>query len=296
MIWFKAHCDTFTSPRMLCLRSEDRGLELFAFFIMLQALAARNEGNPIIMLSKSRAYTPRMLGAVLGVDEEFTAYALEKLEEYEYIAIKQNGAIELLDWYEEQDYPSPSEKDKAESKREYDRLYQQKRREAQKQKKQNDSRTTENDGSTTENDSSYIYKEKEKEKETDAEAETESRERECTAVQELYNGICASYPKISFLSKQQRRYLLSVLDEVTEEQFRRCFELAEESDFLKSKGWVTFDWLVRPENIAKVCNGNYRNNSALHPSCNAPPNISETLSSFDADEFFEAALARGFDD
>ncbi len=309
MQWFKAHCNTLTSPRMLCLRSEERGGELFAFWMLLHVLAASKGGDPIITFSKERPYTPRQLGASLGFSEEFTIYALEKLQEHEYIIIYENGAIKLVGWENEQSYPEANEKaNEKESgqakkkasarKREYDRLYQQKRRDEAKQKKLNDVLATKNDDTATKNDSSYIYKEidKEKQKDTEAEAEKDARERECTAVQELYNSICKSYPQISFLSKQQMRYLSSVLDEVSTEQFKRCFELAEESDFLKGKGWVSFDWLIRPENIAKVCNGNYRNDSASPTSQNPPQEVSETLSSFDADEFLEAALARGFDD
>ena len=45
------------------------------------------------------------------------------------------------------------------------------------------------------------------------------------------------------------------------EQFKRLFEIAESSDFLKGKNnrdWVAnFDWLMKDSNFAKVLDGNY---------------------------------------
>lgn len=45
------------------------------------------------------------------------------------------------------------------------------------------------------------------------------------------------------------------------DDFRRMFELAESSDFLKGKNdrnWsATFDWMVKDANMAKILDGNY---------------------------------------
>lgn len=66
--------------------------------------------------------------------------------------------------------------------------------------------------------------------------------------------------------------------------------MAEESEFLKGKGWATFDWLIKPENAIKVLNGNYRNNVEAEQTDNG------LMSSFCTDEFIEAALSKGFDE
>ena len=58
---------------------------------------------------------------------------------------------------------------------------------------------------------------------------------------------------------------------------------AEDSSFLKgnnNRKWsATFDWLIADSNMAKVLDGNYADKT-------------EKAASFDADEFFEAALER----
>ena len=73
-----------------------------------------------------------------------------------------------------------------------------------------------------------------------------------------------------------------------------CFTIASNSEFLRGKngmGWVaSFDWLIKPENIAKVLNGNYESVFAEQDSVN-----DGMISSFDTDEFIASALARGFD-
>ena len=49
----------------------------------------------------------------------------------------------------------------------------------------------------------------------------------------------------------------------TVDDFRRLFEMAEASDFLKGRNrrnWsATFDWLIADANMAKVLDGNYNN-------------------------------------
>ena len=44
---------------------------------------------------------------------------------------------------------------------------------------------------------------------------------------------------------------------------KKAFELAEESDFLSGRNgtWnASFDWLMNDTNLAKVLDGNYKNN------------------------------------
>lgn len=82
------------------------------------------------------------------------------------------------------------------------------------------------------------------------------------------------------------------MEEFGFERVRYCFETAEESDFLKGSNnhgrVATFDWLIMPENIAKVINGNYA-------SVYSKPSPDDGLeSSFESDEFIEAALSRPF--
>lgn len=49
----------------------------------------------------------------------------------------------------------------------------------------------------------------------------------------------------------------------TEDELRKCFEMAERSQFLRGEkgGWkANFDWLMNENNIAKVLEGTYEDN------------------------------------
>jgi hypothetical protein len=54
------------------------------------------------------------------------------------------------------------------------------------------------------------------------------------------------------------------------EDFERAFRLSEDSSFLKgmnNRGWsANFDWIIKPNNIVKILDGNYTQNT------NAPRN------------------------
>ena len=66
------------------------------------------------------------------------------------------------------------------------------------------------------------------------------------------------------LSDKRRRAIGARLNSgYTADDFRKLFELAEQSEFLKgknNKNWsATFDWLISDGNMAKVLDGNYSN-------------------------------------
>lgn len=79
---------------------------------------------------------------------------------------------------------------------------------------------------------------------------------------ELYNTTCNSYPAVRALSEQRKRAIKARMNSgYTEEDFKRLFEAAQESDFLKgrnNRNWqANFDWLIKDANMAKVLDGNY---------------------------------------
>ena len=79
----------------------------------------------------------------------------------------------------------------------------------------------------------------------------------------LYNTICVSLPKVTKLSDSRKRAIKARLKSYTEDDLKKAFELAEESDFLsgRSGSWnASFDWLMNDTNLAKVLDGNYKNN------------------------------------
>ena len=78
----------------------------------------------------------------------------------------------------------------------------------------------------------------------------------------MYNAICKSFPKVQALSDARRKAIKARMTKYTVEDFRRLFELAEGSAFLKGgndRNWqATFDWLIKDSNMAKVLDGNYQ--------------------------------------
>ena len=85
-----------------------------------------------------------------------------------------------------------------------------------------------------------------------------------TQIQELYNSICKSYPRLTKISEKRKKAINARMKTgYTLDDFQRVFEKAESSDFLKGKNkrdWsATFDWLICDSNMAKVLDGNYDN-------------------------------------
>lgn len=81
-------------------------------------------------------------------------------------------------------------------------------------------------------------------------------------IRELYNSVCGSYPRLVKLSESRKKAIRARLRAgYTVDDFRRLFEMAEASDFLKGcnrRNWsATFDWLIADANMAKVLDGNY---------------------------------------
>lgn len=112
---------------------------------------------------------------------------------------------------------------------------------------------------------------------------------DCQQIVDLFNSICISLPSVRSLSNARKKAIKARLNTYTVEDFKQCFENAEASAFLKgsnNRNWTaTFDWLIMDSNMAKVLDGNYSDK----PKANVK-------SSFDTDSFFEAAVARTWDE
>jgi hypothetical protein len=80
-------------------------------------------------------------------------------------------------------------------------------------------------------------------------------------VVDLYNSICKSYPTVKAVSDARKKAIKARLRVYSIEDFRKVFEMAEASTFLKggnNRNWTAnFDWLIKDANFAKVLDGNY---------------------------------------
>ncbi len=77
---------------------------------------------------------------------------------------------------------------------------------------------------------------------------------------------------------------------------KKGFLMAESSDYLtgrKGCDWrADFNWLIKPHNLQKVLNGNYVDFKYRRKFVFVPEPLPN--SSFEPDEFYDAALSRGF--
>lgn len=82
-------------------------------------------------------------------------------------------------------------------------------------------------------------------------------------IADMYNATCASFPKITRLSENRKKAINARLKMYDLYDFKRLFEMAEQSDFLKGaneRNWsANFDWLIKDSNMAKVLDSNYMN-------------------------------------
>lgn len=108
-----------------------------------------------------------------------------------------------------------------------------------------------------------IEKELDIESDIDIEKETEKRKDRINYQQiaDMYNDTCVSFPRLTKLSEGRKKAIRARLKVYTIEDFKKVFEMAEKSDFLKGKNdrnWsATFDWMLKDSNMVKILDGNY---------------------------------------
>ena len=109
---------------------------------------------------------------------------------------------------------------------------------------------------------------------------------EATEIVDLFNKTCPSLPSVKQLTDARITALRKAKEMLGETSFADYFAMVEKSDFLSGRSgkWcgASFDWILKKSNLVKITDGNFTNGRG------------EKESSFDANEFFEAALKRGY--
>jgi uncharacterized phage protein (TIGR02220 family) len=88
-------------------------------------------------------------------------------------------------------------------------------------------------------------------------------------IKKIYNETCKSFSKCSVMSEARKKAIKARFTSgYTLDDFKRLFEMAEASSFLKGKNnrsWTaSFDWLIKDANMAKVLDGNYNDTSRVY--------------------------------
>ncbi|NDO45989.1 hypothetical protein [Clostridium sp. MD294] len=108
---------------------------------------------------------------------------------------------------------------------------------------------------------------KEKEKREERKEGEEGNKGIYQLIADCYNATCVSLPRCTKLSEAREKAIRARLKKYTIEDFKKVFETAENSDFLKGanrNNWLAnFDWLIKDSNMAKVLDGNYKNKTGV---------------------------------
>ena len=130
-------------------------------------------------------------------------------------------------------------------------------------------------------------KEDEEDKEKDTHSEKEADAAFCESVLSQFNGICERLPKVKRLTSRRAERIKQALPLLDGEGFVGLFKRAARSDFLcgggKNEWKATFDWIMKPDNIARILEGSY-------DPAESPP----TRSSYDIDELEEINRLEGY--
>ena len=96
----------------------------------------------------------------------------------------------------------------------------------------------------------------------------------CQNILDLFNKICCSFGRVKNITKSRAEIITDSLKTYSLDDFKKVFEKAEQSDFLKgnnSRNWsANFDWLIKEDNMAKVLKGKYDKNKQSNKFCDFP--------------------------
>ncbi|MBR2388179.1 MAG: phage replisome organizer N-terminal domain-containing protein [Clostridia bacterium] len=272
--WIKLTTDMFDNRKIKHLRRLPEGNNIVLIWVMLLTMAGRCNSNGLIFLTENIPYTPKMLADELDFEENTVQLALRALEQLNMI-VTNNGFFSIAGWEE---YQNIEGMDKI---REQNRLRKQRQREKQMllEDKSRDSHVTVTGSHATDI-------------EEDIEKEKEKRRIDYLHIKDMYNDICISFPRLTVLSDKRKQAIKARLNTYTVEQFKEMFEKAEASSFLKgsnNRNWqANFDWLIKDSNFAKVLDGNFDDK--------AKESILSGTKSYDTKSFFEAAVARAWEE
>lgn len=244
--WIKITTDMFDNRKIRHLRKLPEGNSIVLIWVMLLAIAGKCNDHGKIYLTENIPYTPKMLADELDFEENTVQLALQALEQLDMIVLD-DGYFSITGWEEHQNIEG------MDRIREQNRIRKQRQRE--KERLIAESRVMSRDSHVAEED-----KDKEEEKDIDKESKEKAT---CQQVVDLYRSICVSYPSVKTLSEARKKAIRARLKVYSLEDFRKMFEKAEGSAFLKganNRNWsANFDWLMKDANFAKVIDGNYDN-------------------------------------
>lgn len=273
--WLKLKDDFFEDDTIAFIEEQENGIVYSNFYLKLCLKAIRTEGRLIRLVGNTLIpYDIKSIAKLVNMPVDTVAVAMHLFEKIGLVERLETGEIYLSQINE----MIGKETDKAAMMR---------------RKRAEQKLNLEGNNVTPSLPAGYqtlpeCYTEIEKEIEKDTEIDTEA-EKDPTAasrptaprvpyekIKSMYNDICKSLPRCTVMSDARKKAIKArFASGYTLDDFKRVFEKAEASSFLKGKSnrdWqASFDWLIKDANMAKVLDGNYDNHTAGSP----PPKTSD---------------------
>ena len=258
--------DIFDNRKIRQIESMPEGDSILVIWFKLICLAGNINDNGMIYFTKDIPYTEEMLATQFNRPIMTVRLALKTFEKFGMIEIV-NDFLCLPSW---EKYQSTERLDKI---REQARIRKQRQRERERYLPENSENVTQNVTQCHATDKDI---DRDKDKERDKESNREAGASPTPApvpyskIKELYNAICTAYPKCTAMSDARKKAIAARMHSgYTVEDFRRVFEKAQASSFLKggnNRNWrASFDWLLKDSNMAKVLDGNYDDKGQAAP-------------------------------
>ncbi len=257
--WIKLSVHLFENAKIRYLK-ERFGKEAVLLWVYLLTLAGKRNDAGRLMISDNIAYSVRQLARDFEIRIPELRRILRFMEEMGMIE-NMNGCIVICGWNEHQSA------EKLQLIREQTRLRVAKYRAKNKEKcNVTDSVTVTlpvtQCNAVEENRKEKNRLEKKRGEESDGPLPQERGEHlSFEELKELYRECCPSLIEYCPLEESRRAEVEMLLEEYPSEYFKKLFNKAQASPFLKGdnpRGWrAGFEWLMRPVNIGKVMVGTY---------------------------------------
>lgn len=240
--WIKITVNIFDDEKILLIESLPDADSIIVIWFKLLCLAGKQNNHGVFMLNDSFPYTDEMLATIFRRKVTTVKIALETFERFGMIA-RIDGAVTIPNWGKHQSL------DQLENRQEYMREYMRSYRQKQKNLtcKVYDKPNSKVNVNSLEEDKN----------------KKENKNINYQLIADMYNELCSSFPKITKISDRRKKTIRARMNQgYTVDDFRRLFESAEASSFLKGgngRDWsASFDWLIQDGNMAKVLDGNYK--------------------------------------
>lgn len=255
--WIKIVTDIFDDEKILLIESMPESDAIIVVWFKLLCLAGKNNNSGVFMLNDKIHYTDEMLSTIFRKPLNIVRLALNTFESFGMIEII-NDVITIPNWSKHQTL------DALEKRRAKDRIYQREKRAKQKFLVSKMSADSSYDESP---DVSVLDKERDKEEDKEMDICNISKDILCSTfieqILQKWNSIGLTSKLVAIKPKTQRYKLLKArVKQYSESEILEAIDKVKESSFLMGRindFEITFDWFIKPNNFAKILDGNYKN-------------------------------------